>query len=99
MTGTTRRLLPLCCLIAVGVVSVGALASRAEPAGKGEPSPGAGTPAPIKPVPAGERVDFTRDIQPILSDRCYFCHGPDAARRKGKLRFDVTEGKDGPFVE
>src|SRR5256885_17269449 len=33
-------------------------------------------------------VDYTRDIKPILSDRCYACHGPDAAKRKAKLRLD-----------
>src|SRR5947207_2702772 len=34
-------------------------------------------------------VDYTRDIKPILADRCYACHGPDAAKRKAKLRLDV----------
>src|SRR5580700_675088 len=36
-------------------------------------------------------IDYTRDIKPILSDRCYTCHGPDAAKRKAKLRLDVRE--------
>lgn len=34
-------------------------------------------------------IDFSRDIQPILSENCYHCHGPDAAERKGDLRLDV----------
>ncbi|HXB73448.1 MAG TPA: DUF1553 domain-containing protein [Candidatus Acidoferrales bacterium] len=37
-------------------------------------------------------VEFNRDIRPILSDRCFPCHGPDAANRKTKLRFDLESG-------
>jgi hypothetical protein len=36
-------------------------------------------------------VDYTRDIKPILSDHCYACHGPDAAKRKAKLRLDQRQ--------
>ncbi|HEV3003816.1 MAG TPA: PSD1 and planctomycete cytochrome C domain-containing protein [Pirellulales bacterium] len=30
-------------------------------------------------------VDYSRQIKPLLSDRCYACHGPDASQRKGDL--------------
>jgi hypothetical protein len=37
-------------------------------------------------------VIFNRDIRPILSDRCYPCHGPDKANRKTNMHFDTEEG-------
>jgi len=44
----------------------------------------------------GAKVDFRRDIRPILSDKCYTCHGPDANSRQAGLRLDT---KDGVFAE
>ena len=38
------------------------------------------------------RVDFNSQIRPLLSDRCFRCHGPDAAKRKAKLRLDTRDG-------
>ena len=40
---------------------------------------------------AGAEVDFGRDVQPILADRCYTCHGPDEKARKAKLRLDQRD--------
>lgn len=37
-------------------------------------------------------IDFTRDVGPILSDRCYACHGPDSKKREAGLRLDTAEG-------
>ncbi len=34
------------------------------------------------------QIDFNRDIRPILADKCWKCHGPDAAAKKIKLRLD-----------
>ena len=38
--------------------------------------------------PLPDKVDYNRDIKPILSDNCYACHGPDEEQVKGGLRLD-----------
>jgi hypothetical protein len=48
-----------------------------------------------------DSIDYNLHIRPILSDRCFKCHGPDAAQRKANLRLDTPEGafaglKDNP---
>ncbi len=39
-----------------------------------------------------EVIDFNFHVKPILSDRCFKCHGPDEAVREAGLRFDTKEG-------
>ncbi len=38
-----------------------------------------------------KKIDFNRDIRPILSDTCFKCHGPDGQQRMANLRLDDTE--------
>jgi cytochrome c553 len=37
------------------------------------------------------KIEFNRDVRPILSENCFYCHGNDANHRKAKLRLDVRE--------
>ncbi len=54
------------------------------------------SPSPALASPPGKPINFLRDVRPILSAKCFGCHGPDAAKRKGKLRLDT---RDGAFQE
>src|SRR5262245_25363504 len=57
----------------------------------------------IAATPA-QHLSFNQTIQPILSENCYPCHGPDPGARKAKLRLDRAEfayaphDKSGPAV-
>src|SRR4051812_21186925 len=39
-----------------------------------------------------ETVSYNFHIRPIISDRCFKCHGPDANQRKAELRLDTEQG-------
>jgi hypothetical protein len=41
---------------------------------------------------ASEKLSYNRDVRPILADKCFHCHGPDAKTRKADLRLDMEEG-------
>ena len=48
-------------------------------------------PLAARAAQAADRIDFNFEVRPILADRCFKCHGPDAKARKAKLRLDLPE--------
>ncbi|HVX48888.1 MAG TPA: DUF1549 domain-containing protein, partial [Chitinophagaceae bacterium] len=44
-------------------------------------------------------VSYNFDIRPILSDKCFACHGPDANKRKAHLRLDIGDSAYAPLQE
>lgn len=46
----------------------------------------------VRTAPLPKVVDYNFHIRPVLADKCFKCHGPDANQRKANLRLDTEEG-------
>jgi len=54
---------------------------------------------PAEDVPTNRPIDFNREIRPILSNACFTCHGPDAAKRKGVTKPLRLDNEAGAFAD
>ena len=52
---------------------------------------------PVQALGANENVSYNRDVRPLLSARCFSCHGPDAESRESGLRLDQAGGDEGAY--
>ncbi|HEX6964116.1 MAG TPA: c-type cytochrome domain-containing protein, partial [Lacipirellula sp.] len=66
-------------LLAAAVVH----AARVEPSAADQPA--------AKPAAPAGKIQYNRDVRPILMDACIACHGPDSASRKADLRLDQRD--------
>src|SRR5690554_6511257 len=46
-----------------------------------------------------EKISYNFHIRPILSDKCFACHGPDANKREAHLRLDIADSAFAPLKE
>ena len=42
-----------------------------------------------RPIP--DEIEFNRDVRRVLSDNCFYCHGPDPNHREADLRLDIRQ--------
>src|SRR5436190_14150310 len=72
----------LCALVPVALVAALVYPGHA---------PRAAVAAEPAPMPKAGKLEYNRDVRPILAENCFACHGPDSAARKKDLRLDQRD--------
>lgn len=60
---------------------------------------GCGRPGEVASGGVPDKISYNFHIRPILSDKCFACHGPDANKREAQLRLDVPDSAFAPLKE
>jgi hypothetical protein len=92
MRGTWRSARAAGALAVLACAAIGPLTGAPAASQAAPPSRSDGARLGEAGSPDSPRVNFSYQIRPLLSDRCFRCHGPDAGKRKAKLRLDMREG-------
>jgi hypothetical protein len=81
--------------LAIAALLAIAACGKPEPASRESESPSTpdGATAEVTSQPAPADVRYDRDVRPILSARCFQCHGQDPGKREARLRLDVAEAE------
>lgn len=87
------RVLPTSLKLGAGAVAVAFLAVLwvSEASRSTAAPPESGAVPPPGPGASANKLQYNRDIRPILAENCFACHGPDSAARKADLRLDQRE--------
>jgi hypothetical protein len=86
------RSIPALAILVAGMVVAGVCGTQLAPRGLSQESTGAALRAEsAAPANRPERVEYNRDVRPILSQNCFFCHGPDEKHREAELRLDLRD--------
>ncbi|HEY2839547.1 MAG TPA: PSD1 and planctomycete cytochrome C domain-containing protein [Pirellulales bacterium] len=77
--------------LALSLLILAGQARAAEPSAATPAAPAATSVSPAPKPGAPERVEYNRDVRPILGNHCFKCHGFDAKERKAELRLDISD--------
>ncbi|MBX2852494.1 MAG: PSD1 and planctomycete cytochrome C domain-containing protein [Phycisphaeraceae bacterium] len=91
MINTQRSIIGSALVLSACIFLIGCGSEAASPSSSRLSNDGSASVVNAADKPEGEPISFNRDIRPILSENCFFCHGPDAKHQEADLRLDFFE--------